>query len=124
MARILVIDDNQAELHHLTILLEKHGHQVIAAENGADGIVLCIDEQPDVVLMDNIMSEINGFQATRQLANNNKTQHIPIIIISDPLQDADKVWGQRQGAKGFLFKPITEKNLITSLDNILETMLI
>ena len=119
MARILVIDDTPSELDHITGLLDQLGHNFIAADNGADGIALCIDELPDAVLIDSTMPEINGFQTTRQLTNNKKTGHIPVIIVFRLLQEADKVWGIKQGARGFLIKPVTEQKLLKTLDSIL-----
>ena len=112
MAKVLVIDDTPSEQDYLSLLLEQQGHDVIVADNGADGIAVCLDEIPDAVLIDIVMPEINGFQAARQLTYNKKTTHIPIIIVSHSLQEADEVWGIKQGASAFLTKPVTEKKII------------
>ena len=100
MARILVVDDSPTETHQFVNALARHGHQVLTAASGSDGIDLACEEQPDVVLMDVVMPGINGFQATRQLTRNDDTSHIPVIIVSSKSQDADRVWGARQGACG------------------------
>jgi twitching motility two-component system response regulator PilH len=76
-------------------------------------------EQPDVILMDVVMPGINGFQATRQLTKNEITSHIPVIIVSSKNQDADRVWGERQGACGYLTKPVDDQTLINTVDNVL-----
>jgi twitching motility two-component system response regulator PilH len=78
-------------------MLEKH-HQVLKAENGADGVALARQEKPDAVLMDIVMPGLNGFQATRQLTKDPETSAIPVIIITTKDQETDKVWGTRQGA--------------------------
>ena len=71
------------------------------------------------LLMDVVMPGINGFQATRQLTKNEITRHIPVIIVSSKNQDADRVWGERQGACGYLTKPVDDQTLINTVDNVL-----
>lgn len=119
MARILVVDDSPTELYKLTGMLEKHGHEVLKAENGADGVALARQEKPDAVLMDIVMPGLNGFQATRQLTKDPETAHIPVIIVTTKDQETDKVWGKRQGAKDYLTKPVEEDTLIKTLKSVL-----
>lgn len=119
MAKVLIIDDTPTELDLLHQLLEQQGHEALSADNGADGIALCMNEQPDVVLIDVAMPEMDGFQATRQLTNNTKTGHIPVIIVFRSLQEADEVWAIKQGARGLLEKPVTQQKLLKALNNIL-----
>ncbi len=120
MARILIVDDSPTEMYKLTGMLEKHGHEVLKAENGADGVALARQEKPDAVLMDIVMPGLNGFQATRQLTKDADTAHIPVIIITTKDQETDKVWGTRQGAKDYLTKPVDEDTLIKTLNNVLK----
>jgi twitching motility two-component system response regulator PilH len=96
-------------------MLELMGHEVITAENGREGLNMAIAEQPDVILMDIVMPDMNGFQATRQIARGTDTKHIPVIIVSSKNQETDKVWGQRQGAKGYITKPVDTNELISVL---------
>ena len=119
MARILVVDDSPTETHQFVNALARHGHQVLTAASGTDGISMASQEQPDVILMDVVMPGINGFQATRQLTKNEITSHIPVIIVSSKNQDADRVWGERQGACGYLTKPVDDRTLINTVDNVL-----
>jgi len=69
------------------------------------------EQQPDLILMDIIMPDINGFQATRQLSKDAATKDIPIIVVTTKDQETDRVWGMRQGASEFLVKPVDEKAL-------------
>ncbi|PVZ15547.1 MULTISPECIES: twitching motility response regulator PilH [unclassified Pseudomonas] len=119
MARILIVDDSATELHKLTDILEKHGHQVLKADNGADGVALARQEKPDAVLMDIVMPGLNGFQATRQLAKDPATSAIPVIIITAKDQETDKVWGTRQGAREYITKPLEEDDLLRTLAAVL-----
>ena len=120
MARVLVVDDSPTEMYKLTGMLEKHGHQVLKAENAADGVALARQENPDAVLMDIVMPGMNGFQATRQLSKDPETSGIPVIIVTTKDQETDKVWGTRQGARDYLTKPVDEQTLIKTLDGVLK----
>ena len=68
------------------------------------------------------MPGINGFQATRQLATNDITANIPVIIVTTKDQETDKVWGIRQGAKDYIVKPVKEKDLIDRVNSALESV--
>ena len=105
MAKVLVVDDSATQVFQVKSMLEGHGHVVITAENGRDGVALAQQELPDIVLMDIVMPDMNGFQATRQPSKLGETQHIPVVIVSSKDQQTDKFWGERQGAKGYLTKP-------------------
>jgi twitching motility two-component system response regulator PilH len=119
MARILIVDDSPTEVFSFKEILERHGHVVIQAASGEEGVKVAKKEKPHVVLMDIVMPGLNGFQATRQLTKNPDTAHIPVIIVSTKDQETDRAWGERQGAKGYLTKPIDEKQLLGMIDNAL-----
>ena len=119
MARVLIVDDSPTETFTLKSMLEAKGFEVLTAENGADGVALAREELPDVVLMDIVMPGLNGFQATRQLTKDEKTAHIPVIIVTTKDQETDKVWGQRQGARGYLVKPVTEDQLAETITTVI-----
>lgn len=119
MARVLIVDHSPSETLKLSRLLQQQGHQVLSAENGADGVALAREEQPDAILMDIVMPGLNGFQATRQISKDVETRHIPVVIISNRDQDSDKSWGLRQGAKAYLVKPIASTTLAQTLDSLL-----
>ena len=119
MARILIVDDSPTEMFKLTGMLEKHGHVVLKAENGADGVALARQEKPDAVLMDIVMPGLNGFQATRQLSKDPETNHIPVIMVTTKDQETDMVWATRQGAKAYITKPVDEQKLILTLKTVL-----
>lgn len=121
MARILVVDDSPTETEAFRAVLEKNGHEVLNAENGADGVAVARQEQPDLVLMDIVMPGLNGFQATRQLTRSPETKHIPVIIVTTKDQETDRVWGKRQGASGYLVKPVSESRLLSEIGALLST---
>ena len=119
MSKVLVVDDSPTEIFQFKEMLEKLGHVVITAENGRDGVAMARQEQPDVVLMDIVMPDMNGFQATRQICRGTDTQHIPVIIVSSKDQETDKVWGERQGAKGYITKPVDPQELVSVMQALL-----
>lgn len=119
MAKILIVDDSPTETYAFKVMLEKHGHTVLTAENGADGVAVARKEMPDVVLMDIVMPGLNGFQATRQLSKGEDTSHIPVVIVTTKDQETDKVWGRRQGARGYLVKPVDEDILLDTINPLI-----
>ena len=119
MARILIVDDSPTETYRFREILEKHGHQVLEASNGADGVAVARAEQPDLVLMDVVMPGLNGFQATRQLTKDEETAHIPVVIVTTKDQETDRVWGKRQGARDYLTKPVDETQLMQTIAGLL-----
>ena len=98
MAHILIVDDSPTERHFLKSVLTENGYDISLAESGEEGIEMAKMKQPDLILMDVVMPGINGFQATRQITRSDSTSHIPVVIVSSKNQDADRVWGERQGA--------------------------
>ncbi len=119
MARILIVDDSPSQLYNLKQVVEKLGHETITAEDGEEGVSVAIDQQPDLILMDVVMPNQNGFQATRAISRDDRTSHIPVILVSTKNQETDRVWGMRQGAKGYVTKPINEKVLISAIKEFL-----
>lgn len=115
MKRVLIVDDSLTEVFRFKEILTKNGFEVLEASNGVEGVALAHQELPDLILMDVVMPEVNGFQATRQISRSEQTKHIPIIIVSTKDQETDRVWGSRQGAKAYLTKPVDEKLLLETI---------
>jgi twitching motility two-component system response regulator PilH len=119
MAHILIIDDSPTDVRVFTTLLEKAGFTVSSAGNAEDGIEHVRKLRPDMVIMDVIMPGMNGFQATRDLSRDVGTGHIPILIVTTKSMETDRVWGMRQGARDFITKPVSEKELLARIDKLL-----
>ena len=111
MARILIVDDSPSQLLGIQRIVEKLGHESLTAEDGAQGVEVAKRELPDMVLMDVVMPNLNGFQATRTLSRETTTKHIPVILVTTKDQDTDRMWGLRQGAKAYITKPFSETEL-------------
>ncbi len=118
MARILIVDDSPSQLLGIQRIVEKLGHQILTATDGAAGVETARAELPDLVLMDVVMPNLNGFQATRTLARDAATRHIPVILVTTKDQDTDRMWGMRQGAKAYITKPFSEDELSEVLERV------
>ena len=118
MARILIVDDSPSQLLGIQRIVEKLGHQILTATDGAAGVETAKAELPDLVLMDVVMPNLNGFQATRTLARDATTRHIPVILVTTKDQDTDRMWGMRQGAKAYITKPFSEDELSEVLERV------
>ena len=100
-------------------IVEKLGHEAVTAEDGAAGVEAAKRELPDLVLMDVVMPNLNGFQATRSITREPTTKHIPIVLVTTKDQDTDRVWGMRQGAKAYITKPFSESELADMIQQML-----
>lgn len=119
MKTVLVIDDSATETFQLSNILNKHGYEVVSADTGEEGVEMARKASPDLVLMDIVMPGINGFQATRQLNRDPNTKGIPVIMVTTKNQDSDREWSRKQGARGYLVKPVPERELISTIETVL-----
>ena len=119
MARILIVDDSPSQLMGMKRIVEKLGHEALTAEDGAAGVEAAKANIPDLILMDVVMPNLNGFQATRAISKESTTAHIPIVLVTTKDQETDKVWGMRQGAKAYITKPFNENELVEVINNLL-----
>ncbi len=119
MARILIVDDSPSQLMGMKRIVEKLGHEALSAEDGAQGVEVAKANIPDLILMDVVMPNLNGFQATRAISKEATTSHIPIVLVTTKDQETDKVWGMRQGAKAYITKPFNEAELVAVINKLL-----
>jgi twitching motility two-component system response regulator PilH len=117
---VLIVDDSPTEMFALTGMLKRNGFEVLNAQNADEGLSLARSQRPDLVLMDVVMPGLNGFQATRQLARDPDTATIPVVMVSTKSQETDRVWAMRQGARGYLTKPIDERLLLQTIRQVLD----
>ena len=119
MARILIVDDSPSQLMGMKRIVEKLGHEAVTAEDGAAGVEAAKANMPDLILMDVVMPNLNGFQATRAISKEATTAQIPVVLVTTKDQETDKVWGMRQGAKAYITKPFNESALIVGINGLL-----
>ena len=119
--RILVVDDSMTDFLYVKNILTKGGYQVTHALSGQEGIDQAKVTKPDCILMDVVMPNMNGFQATRALSKDPDTANIPVLVLSSKSQQTDIVWAQRQGARDYLVKPADPRELLAKLKAVLQS---
>lgn len=122
MARkhILIVDDSPTDVQALKELLGQiDDFEISVATDGEEGVKMANDLLPDLILMDVVMPGMNGFRATREITRTEKTAHIPVLIVTTKEQMSDNIWAIRQGACGFLNKPVDPAELKTLVDEAL-----
>ena len=119
MARILIVDDSPSQLVGMKRIVEKLGHEVVTAEDGAAGVEAAKRELPDLILMDVVMPNLNGFQATRTISQGSEDEPHPDHPGHDQGPGHRRVWGMRQGAKAYVTKPIDEAELTRTINEYL-----
>jgi twitching motility two-component system response regulator PilH len=112
VALILIIDDSPTEVHVMKKALEGSGFSTAVAADGQEGIRLAREMHPDLIFMDIVMPGMNGFQATRALANDPDTKSIPIVMVTSKNLETDRIWGLRQGAVDYMVKPVSASELV------------
>ncbi|BDD89434.1 response regulator [Desulfofustis limnaeus] len=108
---ILVVDDSPTDRQIAVSACQAKGYRVESAAEGEEALRKALDLKPDLILLDVILPQKNGFQVCRQLKSSPETQAIKIIMVTSKSQDSDRFWGIKQGADGYLTKPFSESEL-------------
>lgn len=117
--RVLIVDDVVADIESTAAMLREAGHEVLWTNDGAKCVKIAEIEQPDAILMDLVMPEVNGFQATRELARNAATAAIPVIVVSRKDEEIDRVWARKQGARHYLTKGFSKARLLAAINEVI-----
>ncbi len=116
---LLIIEDNPDVVHYLRTIL-KHQYQILHAENGKAGVEMAKEKIPDIVICDVMMPLMNGFQVCESLKNDEKTNHIPVIMLTARTELEDRLTGLLKGADAYLEKPFEKRELLLRLEKLLE----
>lgn len=117
-ARILVVDDILANVKLLEVRLLAEYFEVLTASNGPDAIETCENGKVDVILLDVMMPEMDGFEVCRRLKSDPATSHIPVVMVTALDQVSDRVRGLEAGADDFLTKPVNDLQLMTRVKSL------
>ena len=115
MVKVLIVDDSPAQVFTLKKLVEEWGYEALTAQSGDMALQIAREEQPNVILMDIVMPGMSGFQTARKLTRDQTTHGIPVIFVSIRDDEADRVWGMRQGATAYVTKPVNPELLLTAI---------
>ncbi|TDR30872.1 PleD family two-component system response regulator [Aquamicrobium defluvii] len=117
-ARILVVDDIPANVRLLEVRLLAEYFEVVTANSGAEALEICETSKVDVVLLDVMMPEMDGFEVCRRLKSDPATAHLPVVMITALDQVTDRVRGLEAGADDFLTKPVNDLQLMTRVKSL------
>ncbi len=118
--RILIVDDEPNILLSLDFLMRKSGYTVLLARNGTEALEHIQQSKPDLILLDIMMPDVDGYEICQKTKSDSKTSHIKIIFLTAKSKESDIAKGLEMGADAYITKPFTNKILLEQVKTILE----
>jgi DNA-binding response OmpR family regulator len=118
MTTVLLVEDSLTETEVITRHLRQAGLTVISVTSGEEARVQLQSQKPDLVILDVILPGQSGFELCREIKTNSHTQAIPVVICSTKGTEADKLWGSMLGADAYIPKPIDQKALMQTIQQL------
>jgi twitching motility two-component system response regulator PilH len=116
--KVLVCDDSTTDRTNLERIVSGTGCVVIPATNGKDALEKAKTEKPDLIFLDILMPDMDGYATCRALQNDPETKNIPVIFVTSKGQKADRVWAQMQGGKSLVSKPYTADQIVEQIKEV------
>ena len=116
MTKILIVEDNEMNRDMLQRRLERKGYEIVCATSGPEGISMAEQAQPDIILMDVALGEMDGWEATSQIRSNPHTKHIPVIALTAHALESDRRKSVDVGCADFETKPVSLPDLIDKIE--------
>ncbi len=117
--KILIVEDEESLLKLESILLISKGFEVKGAQNGRAALEAVAEDKPDLVLLDIMLPEIDGFEVCRQLKSDPATRHIPVIMLTAKKSREDMVRSEKVGADWYITKPFKSAMVIETIQRFL-----
>jgi len=118
---ILCIEDEQEMIDLIRLILSRHGFEVRGANGGKEGLEVIRKEHPDLILLDLMMPDMDGWEVYQQMKADEATKDTPVIIVTAKAQSIDKVLGLHIAkVDDYISKPFSPQELLTSINNVLE----
>lgn len=115
MAVVLIIEDNEMNMKLVRDVLQFKGYKTLEATCGRDGVRMCIEYLPDLVLMDIQLPDIDGLTAFKEIRANPRTQNIPVLVVTASVMPHDQQRIAASGFDAFISKPINVKNFVQTV---------
>lgn len=119
MGKILYVEDNSQNMRLVRKILVHAGYEVVEAENGLTGVDVALNENPDLILMDVNLPDIDGLEVTARLRENNSTKATPIIALTANAMVGDREKALAAGCDGYLPKPVSRVELLKTVETFL-----
>lgn len=120
--KILAVDDEKHIVRLVQVNLERAGYQVVTAYDGVDALKKVSDEKPDLIVLDVMMPQMDGFEVLKNLKANPDTRDIPVIMLTAKAQDADVFRGWQSGVDCYLTKPFNPLELLSFVKRIFDSL--
>jgi len=119
MHTVLVVEDTLTDRSVLVGCLQKAGFFVLTAGSSEEAVDRIQQQKPDVIVLDVVLPGRSGFELCRDLKGEEKTSMIPIVLCSTKDTAMDKFWGKKQGAEGYVTKPVDQEELVRTVMSVL-----
>ena len=119
MHTVLVVEDSVAQREMIKTLLEGSGLSVTAVSNGFDALKHIQGDPPDLILLDIVMPEMNGYEVCRRIKSDDTTKSLPVVMCSAKGEEFDRYWGMKQGADAYIAKPFQPTELVGTVKLLL-----
>ena len=116
--KILIVDDEDDILHFLELVLREKGYEVATASGGHEALTKAQLERPDLVLLDIMMPQMDGWEVLKLLRVDEGTSHIPVAMLSARTEAKDRVQGLQEGAIDYICKPFSLQELLGKIETI------
>lgn len=116
--KVLVVDDSQAEIRLMQSMLQERGFYAVGISDPTKIEETIEEERPNVILLDVVMPQRNGFQVCRDLKSHEPYSKIPVILVTSKTAPSDRYWGEQQGANGYVAKPFTPDELVSAIKRL------
>jgi two-component system, cell cycle response regulator DivK len=116
---ILIIEDNEQNMYMLSYLLEKSNYNILKAFNGLDGLKLAHENNPEIILIDIQLPDMDGYEICNKLRHNGLPKNTTIIAVTSYAMGGDKEKAIEAGADGYLEKPINPETFVNQMESII-----
>jgi len=117
--KVMVVDDSPTELKLMSEPFLSQGYELTTATDGDEAIQKAESDHPDLIVLDVVMPNLNGFNVCRHIKNSAELKDIKVILLTSKNQESDKFWGRKQGADAYMTKPFTQEKLLATAAGLL-----
>lgn len=116
--KIMIVDDVPAHLQEMQAAISSVGAQIITASSGKEAVAKAKKEKPDIIFMDIVMDDLDGYGACRDIKQDPSTSEIPVVFVTTKSNRADRLWADKQGATAMISKPYQPEQLLEQIRRI------